>query len=55
MIDYTKLLLKTDLVKDFFNENKEFITTKFDNIKNNINLWLDVVDNLRIYFHQITF
>lgn len=47
-----RLLLKTDVVKDFFNENKEFIKTKFDNYKNDIIVWLDMMSNLRTYLHQ---
>jgi len=47
-----KLLLKTDVVKDFFNENKEFMTTKAKNLKNNFDVWLDMITNLRTYFYQ---
>lgn len=47
-----RLLLKTDVVKDFFNENKEFMVTKFDNIKNDINIWLSMISNLRTYFYH---
>jgi len=49
-----KLLLKTDIVKDFFNENKEFITTKANNLKKGFDLWLNMVTNLRTYFHHDT-
>ena len=48
-----KLLIKTDVVKDFFNENKEFITTKVKNIKTDFDIWLSMLGNLRTYFHQM--
>lgn len=48
-----KALLSTDTVKDFFNENKDFMTTKVNDIKKNIIKWICVVSNLRTYYHQI--
>ena len=47
-----KLLLKTDVVKDFFNENKEFITTMAKHIKSDFNTWINMISNLRTYFHH---
>ena len=47
-----KLSIKTDVVKDFFNTNKEFITTKAKDIKNDIDVWLSVINNLRRYYHH---
>lgn len=47
-----KALLKTDIVKDFFNENKEFIATKFKSITYDVSNWLKMLENIRTYFYQ---
>ena len=45
--------IKIDVVKDFFNEKKEFLWNRINEFQKDINTWIDIIRNLNTYYYQI--